>query len=220
VIGSEVQVYNMALNAIGARNNVSSPSEQSREAEVCRLWYSSVRDQVLAAASWPEATKFARLAVSTTQEIPWSAGAPRPGYAYTYGLPTDNLHPQYLTTYEQFIIARGDYNTTLLHTNTPNAILAYTYRNEVVSSWSAQLQMAIVYGLAAYICMPLSAKTQRTSAMLNQANKLILEARESSANWNDEVLDVLPEWIQGRGYNQQTFPRFVYPFGGLLAVTV
>ena len=48
-ISSEVQVYNLALNAVGERSNISSPTEQSRPAEVCSLWYSPVRDQVLAA---------------------------------------------------------------------------------------------------------------------------------------------------------------------------
>lgn len=213
-IASETQVYNMALNAIGARNNVTSPSEQSREAEVCRLWYAAVRDQILAAAFWPEATKSEYLALSTQQDDDvWVAGEPMPGFAYLYGLPTSLLRPQYLSTFEPFRVSSEGINT-----NTSTALLTYTYRNELVPSWSSGLQMAIVYGLAANICMPLSGKANRTNLMLRQANDLVLEAREMSANWNVEAQESIPEWVQARGYGIQSVPRYVYPFGGLLAV--
>ena len=49
-------LFNLALNAIGARNNVASPTENSREAQVCSLWYPVVMGQVLSAAPWPELT--------------------------------------------------------------------------------------------------------------------------------------------------------------------
>lgn len=213
-VASETQVYNMALNAIGARNNVTSPSEQSREAEVCRLWYAAVRDQILAAAFWPEATKSEYLALSTQQDDDvWVAGEPMPGFAYLYGQPAGLLRPQYLSTFEPFRVSSEGINT-----NTSTALLTYTYRNELVPSWSSGLQMAIVYGLAANICMPLSGKANRTNLMLRQANDLVLEAREMSANWNVEAQESIPEWVQARGYGIQSVSRYVYPFGGLLAV--
>ena len=62
-VTDEVGVYNLALNAIGERSNVSSPTENSRRAEVCRLWYESVRNHILGAAPWPEATSMDYLAL-------------------------------------------------------------------------------------------------------------------------------------------------------------
>ncbi len=213
-IASETQVYNMALNAIGARSNLTSPAEISREAEVCRLWYSAVRDQILAAAFWPEATKSAYLALANEQDDDvWAAGEAVPGFRYSYAQPSDLLRPQYMSSYEQFRNTGGTINS-----NTSQALLAYTYRNELVASWSPGLQMAVVYGLAAYICMPLSGKAQRTNLMLKQANDLVLEAREASANWNVESVESVPEWLQARGFGASFSPRYVYPFGGLLSV--
>jgi hypothetical protein len=63
-----VELYNLALDTVGARATISLPTEQSREAEVCNLWFPNIRDQVLASAAWPEATKMARLAQLATQE--------------------------------------------------------------------------------------------------------------------------------------------------------
>lgn len=213
-VASETAIYNLALNAIGARNNVSSPSEDSREAEVCRLWYPAVRDQVLAAAFWPEATKFDYLALLNEQDDSvWTSGEAFPGFVYSYQQPTDLLRPQYLSTFEPFRVTNQTINT-----NTAQALLAYTFRNELVTTWSAGLQMAIVHGLAANICMPLTAKAQRTNLMLGQANNAILAAREASANWSVEAHETLPEWIQARGFGMSSHSRFIYPFGGLLSV--
>lgn len=213
-VGNETSIYNLALNAIGQRNNVTSPDEQSREAEVCNLWYPLIRDQILEAAAWPEATKFDYLALSSEQtDDVWTAGEPFPGYTFSYLQPTDMLRPQYLSDFSPFRMTAGRINA-----NAASAILAYTFRNPVVASWSAQLQLAMIYGLAANICMPLSGKTQRANLMLAQANKVILEARESSANWSVEALESLPDWIQARGYSVPSESRFVYPFGGLLSV--
>lgn len=213
-IASETAIYNLALNAIGARDNVTSPAEQSREAEVCNLWYSPVRDQILAAAFWPEATKFDYLALQRERpDAAWAAGDPAVGFTYSYARPTDLLRPQYLSTYEQFRITADGINA-----NTSQALLTYTYRNELVASWSAGLQMAVVRGLAAYICMPLTGKTQRTNLMLQEANNAILAAREASANWNVEVNESVPDWIAARGFGVQNQARYVYPFGGLLSV--
>lgn len=218
MIGSEVGIYNLALAAVGARNNISLPTENSREAEVCRLWFSPVRDQLLASAVWPEATNFVHLAVLNTEDGDgvWAAGEARPGYTYAYALPTDCLRPQYLTNFDRFLISQRTLNS-----NTHQAILAYTMRLEIISLWSAELQMAIVYGLAAHICMPLSGKPSRARALLEQANNLVMNARVSAANASDERFDVLPDWIAARGFiDAQPVARFIYPYGSLLAATV
>lgn len=217
MVASEVSIYNLALNAIGARNNITSPTEQSREAEVCRLWYAAVRDQILAAAFWPEATKIDYLALINAQtDATWELGEPSPGYAYAYALPNDSLRPQFLTDGSRFIVTVGPNNQRVLNSNTQQAILSYTMRQEVIGVWSSELTMAIVYGLAANICMPLSGKTQRARAMMGQANELILSARVTAMNTDNQQLETIPEWIAGRGYGMTPGTRFFYPFGSLL----
>lgn len=215
-VSSEVGIYNLALNAVGTRDNVSSPTENSREAEVCRLWYSVVRDQMLAAAAWPEATAFRVLALQTQQEdTQYEAGEPRGGYAYGYTLPADILRPQYLMDFGRFLLSDG-----LLQTNTPGAVLAYTKRLEVVSQWGAEFQMAMVYGLAAHICMPLSGKPSRAKMLLTTANDAIIAARESAANASAEVYEAIPEWIAARGFTDPQRTRYFYPYGSLLGMPV
>lgn len=219
MIANEVTVYNLALNAVGARNNVVAPTEKSREAEVCRLWYTVVRDQVLAAAAWPDATKFQRLALATEADDSWDAGEPRPGYQFSYLVPIDLIQPQYLTAFQRFQISAGPNDTKLLHCNVEEAILAYTFRQEAISLWSPQLQLAIVYGLAAHICMPLSGKPARAKMLLDQANQIILSAREAAANTSDDRYDHVPDWLAARGFQSTPSQAYFYPMGSLLMLT-
>lgn len=219
-ISSEVQVYNLALNAIGERSNISSPTEQSRPAEVCGLWYSPVRDQILSAAPWPEATKIAYPALLATadDEDAWLETEPRLGYSYVYAMPSDALRPRYMSDFSRFLFT--SYNgQRALHSNTQGAILAYTSRLENIALWDSELQMAVVYGLAANICMPLSGKPSRAKMLAEKANELIMNARVAAANANNESYESIPDWIVARGFNQATSTRYFHPYGSTLSLT-
>lgn len=219
-ISSEVQVYNLALNAIGERSNISSPTEQSRPAEVCSLWYFPVRDQILSAAPWPEATKIAYPALLATADDTdgWLETEPRTGYSYVYALPSDALRPRYMSDFSRFLFT--NYNDQrALHSNTQDAILAYTSRLENIALWDSELQMAVVYGLAANICMPLSGKPSRAKVLAEKANELILAARVAAANANNESYESIPDWITARGFNHTPSLRYFHPYGSLLTAT-
>ena len=222
-ISSELAVCNLALNAVGARNNISSLVEQSREAEVCNLWYSAVRDQVMASAPWPSSieTKYLALIAEADEDGDgeWAYDDPRPGYQYVYGYPADSLRPLYMSDYSRFLVTGLSDNRRAIHSNTANAILVYIKRSEIVSIWDPQLQMAIVYAIAAYICMPLSGKPTRARTLIAQANELILEARTTAANASNEAHDWVPDWIQARGYNFGLGTRYYYPYGSMLSLT-
>lgn len=214
-----VTLYNLALDAIGARNKISLPTEQSREAEACNLWFPNIRDQVLASAAWPEATKMARLGLFSAQDDDgfWDPGEPRPDLLNAFSVPVDCLRPQYLSNYAKFAIQSYGSENKALMTNESSPVLIYTFNQPLVQLWSQELQMAIMYGLAASICTPLTGKSSRTKILLDQANERIIAARESAANTNDERLESLPDWIAARGYiDTTTAQRFFYPFGSLL----
>lgn len=217
-INSEIGVYNLALNAVGERANISSPTENSRRAEVCQLWYHLVRDQVLEAAPWPEATQTRRLALSAVAEGEWAVGHPMPGYSHVFALPADCLRPQHLEDFLPFELSTEN-EVKLLHCNTSRPILRYTYVQENVALWSNNLLMAIVYGLAAHISQPLTGKTSLTNALIERANDMILAARVSSANLPQQQFNVLPDWITGRGYRHESRNQFFYPSGSLLYVS-
>jgi len=219
-ISSEVQVYNLALNAVGTRSNISSPTEQSREAEVCNLWYSPVRDQILSAAPWPEATKIAypALLAEADDEAAWLETEPRLGYQYVYAMPSDALRPRYMSDFSRFLFSNYD-GQRALHSNTEDAILAYTSRLENVALWDSELQMAVVYGLAANICMPLTGKPSRAKMLAEKANELIINARVAAANANNESYESIPDWIVARGFNTASAQRYFHPYGSLLSLT-
>lgn len=219
-ITSEVGIYNLALNAVGGRSNLSSPTEDSREAEVCRLWYEPVLEQVLAAAHWPEVTKIVNLAqlAEEDDEKGWLETQPRPGYRYVYQLPADYLHARYLNDFEKFLITYYGDNKRALHTNSYQAALAYTAKITNVALFEPQLRMAIVYGLAAHICMPLSGKPQRAKMLEDRANNILWSAREAAANMSNEQYEHVPDWIAARGYNFAQTTGYVHPYGSLLSV--
>jgi hypothetical protein len=216
-----VTLYNLALNAVGARSNISLPGEDSREAETCELWFPEIRDQILASASWPEATKMQRLALLAEHEEDgvWIQTSPRPDLLYAYALPTDALRPQYISTYGHFTIqSYGDENRALI-TDGESPILVYTFRHTKPGFWGQELQMAIMYGLAAAICVPLTGKTSRAKLLLEQANSAIIAARETAANMGNERFESMPEWISARGYSGGVSDsRYMYPLGPLLSL--
>lgn len=213
-----VGIYNLALNAVGERNNISSPTETSRQAEVCNLWYETVRDHILSAAPWPEATRQDYLAeLSEQDDHIWTAGEPRQGYRFSYALPSDCLRPRYLTNFSKFLLTERD-NVKRVNTNTENAILVYTAVQENISLWSADFKMSVIYGLAAHICTPLSGKPSRAKMLGDKANEFITTARVNAANSDNETHESIPEWIRARGYVVPDSTRYLYPQASLLAV--
>lgn len=228
MISDTTALFNLALNAIGGRSNIASPTEKSREASVCSLWYEVVRDQVFAAAPWPELTKIAALTVVDEYDgvSNWVSTNARPGYLFAYQMPTDSARPQYLTNFDRFLITSYTDSTQVLATNTENAILAYTAKNLNIQLWSPTLQLAMTYALASHIVMPLSGKVTRAKQMVDQANSIIAQAREVAANTSSEQFEMLPDWISARGYrpvrcnlNSLGNDRFIYPLGDMLMVS-
>jgi hypothetical protein len=218
MITDEVSIYNLALNAVGTRSTVALPTEKSREAEVCRLWFGPVRDRVLRAAPWASTRAWARLPLlkQRDDQATWVATDPEPGYQYAYGVPSDMLAPRYLAGYQRFSMSSYPGNKLAIMTNVTDALLTYTKRQEVIGLWDVGLQMAIVYGLAAHITMPLTGKPARAKNAMEQANNFILSAREEDANVDMSVVDSTPSWITARGFTgviEST--RFYHPLGAL-----
>lgn len=218
-INSEIGVYNLALNAVGELANVSSPTEPSRRAEVCRLWYELVRDQALEAAPWPEATSIKTLTLASVRDDDeWEVGEPAPGFMYSYVLPVDCLRPQYLTDFAPFELTTQG-GVKLFHCNDINPILRYTANQPDVALWSNNLLMAVAYGLAGHISQPITGRTNQTANLIQRSNDYILAARVNSANQRNQQYESVPDWIVGRGYATPARQQFFYPMGSLLSVS-
>lgn len=217
---SEVEIYNLALSAVGT-GSVSATTEASREAEICRLWFGTVRDHVLRAAPWPSAKAHARLAVLAERDdtLAWVDGDPDPGFMYAYAAPSDMLTPRHLTDYSRFTLSvHGDVKAIM--TNTEDALLYYTRSQTNISLWDVQLQMAIVFALGAMIGMPLHGKPSRVKTAQDQANALILQAREGEANTDNNEIDTVPSWLVARGYAENApATRYYFPYGPMISTT-
>ena len=215
-----VDIYNLACGNVGSRSSISSVSEASREAEICNLFYPVVRDQILRAAPWASCRSSKNLAVQAERNfnLPFADTDPEQPWRFAYSLPSDFLYPRYLDTYQNFIL--GDINgTPLLYTDEATAVLTYTKRQEVPPAWDVDLYTAVAIGLSARIAKPLTGKAAMAEASMNDANRLIMQARANTANENHIAYDSLPEWLMARGAIVTNFPtQFIYQTGQLLSL--
>lgn len=223
---NQLGVFNLAISSIGSRGiKLSSVDEASPHAEECRLWYEPVRDQVFRAAFWPVNKAYQRLALIATRDsaADWVATDPEPGWSFVYAAPSDMLRPRYLTTYERFttgVYDGGGGDVPVIYTSAENPILVYTKDQPVVSLWDSQLYTAVAMALGYFVALPLHGKRVFADRALEQANALLMEARLSAANEEENKIDQLPPWLQARGFQgQPTINQFTYPYGPLIGAT-
>ena len=214
-----ITLWNSALGAVGHSESVITQDETSREAELCRLWYSTVRDVILRSAPWPSCKKTAALTVNASKSAgAWAAGDPDPPWLYLYNLPVDYLYPRYISTFERFDITAKDDAPKLL-ANSDTVVLVYTRKQTVTGAWDAHLWQALIYGLAAHICFPLTGKRNNRAELLNMANTFIREARAMAGNENEDKFENIPEWLAARGYGPpSSVTQYIYPSGPLLTL--
>ena len=209
-----VTVWNLAISAAGGRGLISDETESSRSADLCRLWYPVVRNNVLKTASWPCNKKWVSLALLATRDFgdAWDAADPAPTWKYAYSAPSDMIAPRFLTTYARF--ERGlQEGKNAIFTNQATAVLHYLVKQTDVTLWDAGLDMAVVYALAANVCVPLNGKATNAERLLDQAREYILLAATDIANESDRVEETATSWIEARGYGE--FPRgttYIYPY--------
>lgn len=213
-------IYNLALSLCQHKSRVSAPTEASREAEICTLWYSITRDVVLRAAYWPSTGVYRRLALLAEWDgtTDWDQDDPSPDWTFAYSIPSDMLRPRYLTTYNRF---RMDfYRPTsgspvrAIMTDLEDAILHYTFKQTTPAEWDDTLYMTVAYGLAGNIALPLTGKTTLADRNFQLANNNIRDAQAAVANSEEVQVDTMPEWIQARGYGDSgNLIRYYYPFG-------
>jgi len=215
-----VTLYNTALSAVSSRGRISTPTENSREAEICNLWYETVRDQILAAAPWSCARTVANLALISERnfDAAYTIGDPEPPWRFAYSLPADFIYPRFLDTFDNFLLGQMN-NQRVLYTGLSGATLIYTNRQTIPAVWDADLWLAMIQGLAGFICKPLNGKTTMAADAINMANAIITRARVQSANEDQIEYDSIPDWLIARGAIASAVPnRFIYQNGPLLSV--
>jgi len=218
-----VTLWNQAISAAGGRGSISDLTEAGREADLCRLWYPTVRQNVLKAASWPSAKKYVALGLLATRvdNTVWTEGDPAPTWRYAYSTPSDMLAPRYLTTYARF--DRSYYPTSdvvAIMTNQETAVLHYVFDQTDVTMWGPGLDNAVAQSLAAQLTMPLTGKVTRAKQLYDGAFTAVKQAQTDIANEFTDRQEELPSWISARGYGDVPhLPLYMYPYEELMAVT-
>ena len=207
-----VDIFNRALSACGVDIGVTDPDENSREAALCRLWYPTVRNNVLASAPWPSVRKTARLARIATRNPSaiWMPGDPDPKFLYAYAPPADMLIPYHLDTFARFTYGIVGASRAL-SCNEPTPLLHYNARIEDIALWEEGLILAVIHTLATYLVQPLTGRGQLLEQNIQLAFIQVEEAQTAAANSMHEDFEVLPEWLQVRGYGNTGGERYFYP---------
>lgn len=200
---SPIDICNLALGIFGD-SRIQSFSERSKEAAACANYYNQALDEALEAYDWPFARTYA-LAVAPADT------ALSPGYAYTYGFPSDaialrgiarTMKSEPSTEYTLSTVRAADGAIhRLIHTDKTGGVLVYTRRETHVPLFSPLFVAAVAAKLAQYIAMPLTKDKSKRDDAEKQFDKLIEAAAVSVANQGQAGLagNVMPDWIEARG---------------------
>jgi hypothetical protein len=229
----QTTIYNLALDAIQARATVSSPTENSNEANALnRHWQPSI-EAILQAARW----NFSRKQINLTVLQDATQGQPVPApWMYEYAMPSDCVQARYvmptiyavnssqtvgtpaapLTTAPpvRFLVStdqdsNGNQIVVLL-TNQIQAQLVYTSRVVNPTLFDGSFVEALRQYLGARVCIPLTGDKGMALAAFKRADELCKAAAASNGNESLTVIDSVPDWIRVRGFAND----WAYPDGG------
>jgi len=180
-MASDIQICNVALSRVAHTQPIVSFTEKSKAAELCAVFYTTLRDLVLADFPWPFAESIVNLA---------DIGSPAPGWAYRYRYPanclkvreiiqpgqrrslTADLQPPFKIGY--------DAGGRVIHTDQPEAGVRFTFRVEDSTFFDPLFADALAWRLAMDLALPLSSKPD-LQAFATQQFQLSMTKAEGSA---------------------------------------
>jgi hypothetical protein len=228
-MASQVDIYNLALAAIGTRTSVASISEASPEARELSRQYDAALDAVLAAAHWNFARKQTTLtllkAAYGTEENPDDeTSVPPQPWRYEYAYPGDAIGarylmptidsassvvgqpagPQYVSGPVRFIVGLDEdsqqNDQKVILTHQADAVLVYTKRITNTLLFDGQFVQAFAAFMGSKVCMALTGDKGMMRAAFELAASLTHEARATNGNeGGPTVIDNVPDWIRARG---------------------
>ena len=178
-------VCNLALGMVGQRQLIDDIDESTDEAQACKTFFSTARDECLAAYRWSFNTKRAVLALSTEE---------RTGWDLVYVAPTDLLvdGPRYVwdgarsTPVDLRIPNAVELNDAgdgyLLLTDEPDAELVYASQLNTVALWSNAFVKAVAARLAVDLALMLPVKPELSARLEPRASLALAHAAARDAN--------------------------------------
>ena len=217
MVQTVLEIYNAALSAVGSKGRLLTTGDKSKGAEECNIWFDAVVRMAQEAAYWSCCRQMEYLTPLNERDfnVNWATNNPDPKFRYSFGLPTDLLRPWHLANMERFDLRFDNVlERTVLSTNTQNPVLTYAaFRGNPVH-WTANLRMAVVHGLAAYISIPITGDQTKQRTNVQLADLHIQQARTISANYTEDHYEHVPEELAARGYAMSSNPtRYYYPLG-------
>lgn len=211
-MASQLEITNMALSHIGARDRVASLVENSQEAVSASLWYGLSRQMSLEAYDW----NFARKRVALTED---AAAPPTGEWGWRFVYPSDCLKarqiqnpgvPYVPMTYDShrffvqpdaipFMVELspdGLRRTILVDLEEPDLI--YTSDVTDTTLFSPYFTMSLSYALAHNLCYKLTGKQQLADRMFQLFLNSIRTAAMYDANEQVERAPRESEFIRGR----------------------
>lgn len=158
-MASDIEICNMALSRVAHTQPIVSFTEKSKAAELCSVFYASMRDLVLTSFPWPFAESIVNLA---------DIGSPAPGWAYRYRYPADCLklrgiilpgQRRPLNSDQQIPYQIGyDAGGRVIHTDQQDAGARFTFRVTDSTFFDALFTDALAWRLGMELALPLSSK--------------------------------------------------------------
>lgn len=205
---STVQIANMALSHVGAKQSIESLSESSPEARVCKLWYDLALEQALEGFDWSFARKRQALAVA--------GDAPPSEWGFRYQYPADCVRfrsmwnpvgPDADAVPFEIEADSGDQRTIV--TNLQSAIGLFTKLIQTPASYTPMFVEALSRSLAYHIAFTLTGDLKIKAEQSQGFKGIISAATASNANERVGRPPREAEWIRGRSYrnpfDQQRF---------------
>lgn len=178
-MASQVDIFNLALSHLGQAADVSSPTEQSVDAQHCLRFYPIALNEMLEGFDWSFARKRGTLAPLTTD---------RPDFLYKYQRPSDCLKERRLLR-QDYVDEQDDVlvwarETDFIYVNEPLSVLVYTMLLEDTTKFSPEFTVGLSWKLAGYIAGPIiKDPTASVQIRLVQVAKSVIgQAMASDAN--------------------------------------
>jgi hypothetical protein len=229
-MASQVDIYNLALDAIGTRSTVTLITEGSAEANALNRHWDAARRAVLAASNWAFSRQ--QMSLALYQDATAGGTVPSP-WLYEYSTPSNLVHMRYIlpmfdnipgvasgasvATFSgppiKFVMSSdvdangNDINVIL--TNQPQAIAVYTKDVKETNLCTDGFVEALRMYLGHRIAIALTGDKQLSGALYQQATEAIRAAEAQNNNEGLTVNESVPDWMRVRGYVSD----FGYPGG-------
>ncbi len=203
---SQLDICNMALSHIGARNDISAfPTASSTgiENQSIFLWYDISRRQALEAYNWSFARQLSAILTDHADDPDDTEGL----WAYRYQLPTDYIKVREVMNPTNvgsdaipYEIGMSRVSSTMsIQSNVDDMQIIYTFDNQTPSTWSEYFGIALSHLLAANIAFPITRKRSVMGDQMGLWRQMLLIASAHDANEQVEEAERDAPWVRGRG---------------------